>query len=87
MSQARTLGNSKRNQKERFSEKREGYREPYRITTEYFSTTKKIKTNNGTIPIIKTVTLAPIRSGSMILPRLPHLEMSDSNEARISFSA
>ena len=86
-SQARTLGNSERNQKERFSEKREGYREPYRITTEHFSTTKRIRTNDGTIPIIKTVTLAPIRSRSVILPRLPHLEMSDSNEARISFSA
>jgi hypothetical protein len=81
-SQARTWGNSERNQKERFSEKREGYRESYRITTEHFSTTKRIKTNNG-----KTVTLAPIKSGSMILSRLPHLGMGDSNKAYISASA
>ena len=86
-SQARTLGNSERNQKERFSEKREGYRESYRITTEQLSTTKRIKTNSGTKRIIKTVTLAPIKSGSMVLPRFPHFGMADSNEAYISVSA
>lgn len=85
-SQARTLGNSERNQKERFSEKREGYREPYRITTEHFSTTKRIRTNDGTIRIIKTVALAPIRSRSVILPRLPHFWIGYSKEAYISAS-
>jgi hypothetical protein len=85
--QAGTLGNSERNQKERFSEKREGYREPYRITTANFSTTKRTKTNDGTKQIIKTLTFAPIIARSVILPRVPHFGTGDSNEGYISASA
>ena len=51
---------------------------------EYLTIPKRARVNKGIEQIIKGTSLTPIRSGSMILPRVPHFRRVESRYPDIS---
>jgi hypothetical protein len=77
---ARIEGRQKRNEKERFST---GHK-PYPAIGKNLSNKYRITARSGTNQSMKTPRPAPITSGSMILPRLPHFKTVWSRKPDIS---